>query len=403
MDKKIRLQKALAQAGVASRRKAEELIAAGKVKVNGQVVREQGVQVDPARDLIQVEGRLLEKEKKVYFVLYKPPEVVTTLSDPQGRDTVAKFFAGVKERVFAVGRLDYDAEGALIVTNDGDLANKLMHPRYQVPRVYMAKVKGCPDEASLEHARRGVRLDDGFVKPVEVEAGATAERNTWVKIVLTEGRPHLVKRFFAAIGYPVVRLYRPFYGGVSAVGLRPGELRALTPAEITLLMNGGKTAIPKIADIKAPPRRHRASEDQQNAGETCREGVQYTDEMEEDLRASSEHHRGARGGFVSAPKEASKSVGNRHGGSRREPPEKKESRTWKVVNSHAQERLLASAKLKDRERSLAVESDRFFGTAKTAAGAAVRGKTAEQKPQQQGKAFGFGLLQLSPVYFDSQI
>ena len=157
---KVRLQKALAQAGVASRRKAEELIAAGKVEVNGTIVTEQGVQVEPDRDLIRVNGRLLETEKKVYFVLYKPPEVVTTLSDPQGRTTVKEYLKDVRQRVFAVGRLDYDAEGALIVTNDGDLANRLMHPRFQVPRVYMAKVKGVPDAATMAQAKKGVRLED---------------------------------------------------------------------------------------------------------------------------------------------------------------------------------------------------------------------------------------------------
>lgn len=256
----MRLQKVLAQAGIASRRKAEEMIAAGRVEVNGEVVRAQGTQVDASRDLVRVDGRLLELERKVYFVLYKPPEVVTTLSDPQGRTTIASFLAAVPERVFAVGRLDYDAEGALIVTNDGALAHRLMHPSFGVPRVYLAKVKGVPDESVLDLARRGLRLEDGPVKPLDIERGESVEKNTWLKIVLAEGRPHLVKRLCAAMGHPVLRLYRPLYGGVSAEGLRPGELRALTSAEISLLKNGGRSPVPKIADIKAPPRRHRAIE-----------------------------------------------------------------------------------------------------------------------------------------------
>ena len=256
----MRLQKVLAQAGIASRRKAEEMIAAGRVEVNGEVVRAQGTQVDPSRDLVRVDGRLLELERKVYFVLYKPPEVVTTLSDPQGRTTIASFLAAVPERVFAVGRLDYDAEGALIVTNDGALAHRLMHPSFGVPRVYLAKVKGVPDESVLDLARRGLRLEDGPVKPLDIERGESVEKNTWLKLVLAEGRPHLVKRLCAAMGHPVLRLYRPLYGGVSAEGLRPGELRALTPSEISLLKNGGRAPVPKIADIKAPPRRHRAVE-----------------------------------------------------------------------------------------------------------------------------------------------
>ncbi len=257
---KMRLQKVLAQAGIASRRKAETLIAEGRVEVNGEVVRAQGVQVEAGRDLVRVDGRLLELERKVYYVLYKPPEVVTTLADPQGRPTIAPLIAAIPERVFAVGRLDYDAEGALIVTNDGALAHRLMHPSFGVPRVYLAKVKGLPDEAALDQARRGLRLEDGPVRPIEIERGEVAEKNTWLKIVLAEGRPHLVKRLCAALGHPVLRLYRPLYGGISAEGLRPGAFRPLAPAEISLLKNGGRRPVPRIAELKAPPRRHRAQE-----------------------------------------------------------------------------------------------------------------------------------------------
>lgn len=256
----MRLQKVLAQAGIASRRKAESLIAEGRVEVNGEVVCAQGVQVDPDRDLVRLDGRLLELERKVYYVLYKPPEVVTTLADPQGRPTIAPLIDAIGERVFAVGRLDYDAEGALIVTNDGALAHRLMHPSFGVPRVYLAKVKGVPDDAVLDQARRGLRLEDGLVTPIEIERGESAEKNTWLKIVLAEGRPHLVKRLCAALGHPVLRLYRPIYGGVSAEGLRPGQFRPLLPAEISLLKNGGRRPVPRIADLKAPPRRHRAQE-----------------------------------------------------------------------------------------------------------------------------------------------
>lgn len=266
----MRLQKVLAQAGIASRRKAEALIAEGRVEVNGEVVRAQGVRVDPARDLIRVDGRLLELERKVYYVLFKPPEVVTTLADPQGRATIAPLIAAIDERVFAVGRLDYDAEGALIVTNDGDLAHRLMHPSFGVPRVYLAKVKGVPGDAVLDQARRGLRLEDGPVTPIEIERGESAEKNTWLKIVLAEGRPHLVKRLCAALGHPVLRLYRPIYGGVSAEGLRPGQFRPLLPDEISLLKNGGRRPVPKIADLKAPPRRHRAQDAGGDAPEPSR-------------------------------------------------------------------------------------------------------------------------------------
>mgnify|MGYP000918740347 CR=1 FL=1 len=226
----IRLQKALAQAGIASRRKAEELIAAGRVEVNGEIVTELGTRVDPGRDIIRVDRKVLETERKVYFVLFKPTGVITTLSDPQGRPTVSDLLEGVRERVFAVGRLDFDAEGALIVTNDGELANRLMHPRYGVPRVYLAKVKGVPDQATLAKLRSGVMLEDGMARPDSVEVQSLAERNTWLKLVLSEGRPHLVKRLCAAIGHPVVRLYRPSYGGVSAEGLKQATAAAVLSA-----------------------------------------------------------------------------------------------------------------------------------------------------------------------------
>lgn len=252
----IRLQKALAQAGIASRRKAEELIAAGRVEVNGEIVTELGTRVDPGRDIIRVDRKVLETERKVYFVLFKPTGVITTLSDPQGRPTVSDLLEGVRERVFAVGRLDFDAEGALIVTNDGELANRLMHPRYGVPRVYLAKVKGVPDQATLAKLRSGVMLEDGMARPDSVEVQSLAERNTWLKLVLSEGRPHLVKRLCAAIGHPVVRLYRPSYGGVSAEGLKPGQFRELTPSEIGMLQRGGRGGTG--GELKLPPRHHRA-------------------------------------------------------------------------------------------------------------------------------------------------
>ncbi len=352
----VRLQKVLAQAGVASRRKAEELIAAGKVEVNGAIVREQGVRVEPGRDLIRVNGRLLDdRQKKVYFVLYKPPEVVTTLSDPQGRTTVASLLTGVRERVFAVGRLDYDAEGALIITNDGDLANRLMHPRFQVPRVYLAKVKGTPDEATLEQARKGIRLDDGMVRPAEVEAGETAERNTWVKLVLNEGRPHLVKRFFAALGHPVVRLYRPFYGGVSAEGMRPGELRQLTPAEVALLQNGGRAPIPAISAIKAPPRRHRASENSEESAsvpEASQSGqpkrperaAVFTDAMEAAL-FDGEGRRGSRKKESPSDVPSRRKFTPKHGGSGKRTDDRSEKaapRAWNVALPHAEKRRTPS-------------------------------------------------------------
>lgn len=252
-----RLQKYLARAGIASRRAAETLITAGRVKVNGSIVRELGTKVDGAKDLVVVDGKpAVAPNEKTWFLLYKPPGVVTTLKDPQGRPTISDYLARVPSRVFPVGRLDYDAEGALLLTDDGDVANKLMHPRHQVRRVYLAKVKGDPTDASLEKLRGGVRLEDGFAKPTDVSRFEKADKNTWLRIVVTEGRPHLIKRLCAAIGHPVVRLFRPSHAGIPVDGLKPGHLRELTSEEVKRIhqiSEGKGSADPAL---KLPPRRH---------------------------------------------------------------------------------------------------------------------------------------------------
>ncbi|MDX2011728.1 MAG: pseudouridine synthase [Myxococcaceae bacterium] len=252
-----RLQKYLARAGIASRRAAEALITAGRVKVNGAVVKELGTKVDGAKDLVVVDGKpAVAPDEKSWFLLYKPPGVVTTMKDPQGRPTIHDYLGTVKMRVFPVGRLDYDAEGALLLTDDGEAANRLMHPRHQVKRVYLAKVKGDPTDASLEKLRGGVRLEDGFAQPNDVSRFDRADKNTWLRIVVSEGRPHLIKRLCAAIGHPVVRLYRPSHAGIPVDGLRPGQLRALTNDEVrrvNAVAEGKGSAEPAL---KLPPRRH---------------------------------------------------------------------------------------------------------------------------------------------------
>jgi 23S rRNA pseudouridine2605 synthase len=253
-----RLQKYLARAGVASRRHAEELITAGRVTVNNETVTELGSRVEPGKDLVAVDGQLVTPpDETSYFVLYKPIGVVTTLSDPQGRPTVASYVEETGKRLFPVGRLDYDAEGALLFTDDGALAHKLTHPSFQVPRMYLAKVKGVPDAATLDKLRGGVRLEDGMATPLSVDVFEAAERNTWLKIVVAEGRPHLIKRLCAAVGHPVVRLFRPAYAGVGVEGMRPGDLRSLKKAEVELLhaVAEGRSQPPAV-ELKLPPRRH---------------------------------------------------------------------------------------------------------------------------------------------------
>jgi 23S rRNA pseudouridine2605 synthase len=252
-----RLQKYLSRAGVASRRHAEAMIVDGRVKLNGKVVTVLGTQVDPGKDLVLLDGNLVAvNPERKYFLFYKPPGVVTTLSDPEGRPSVGDYAKDTGGRVFPIGRLDYDAEGALLLTDDGDLANKLMHPSHQVPRVYLAKVKGVPDEPSLQKLVDGVRLEDGMAHAVQAQIFEKAERNTWVKIIVTEGRQHLVKRLFAAIGHPVVRLYRPAHAGLPVHGLRPGELRELTFDEIRRVKAAADGDAQPEPRLTLPARRH---------------------------------------------------------------------------------------------------------------------------------------------------
>jgi 23S rRNA pseudouridine2605 synthase len=242
-----RLQKFLASAGVASRRKAEELVAAGRVRVNGVVVREMGTRVDPAADHVEVDGRAVQTGSRArYLLLYKPPGCVTTLSDPQGRPTVARYLGDIAERVFPVGRLDWDAEGALLFTTDGELANRLAHPRYGHRRTYLVKVKGDLPTGALGRMMAGVRLEDGPAQALEATLHERAEKNTWIRVVVGEGRRHLVKRLCESVGLDVLRLFRPEFGGVSVAGLRPGYSRELRPDEVeTLRRSAGLSSGPR--------------------------------------------------------------------------------------------------------------------------------------------------------------
>ncbi len=256
-----RLQKFLASAGVASRRKAEALIVEGRVKVNERVVRQLGSKVDPARDLVTVDGRLVSApDARAYYLLYKPSGCVTTASDPDGRPTALDYLRGVRERVFPVGRLDWDAEGAVLLTNDGELANRLAHPRYGHKRVYLVKVKGDPEPEALRRMAEGVRLEDGPAKALEVEVHERADRNVWIRVVVGEGRYHLVKRLCEAVGLQVARLYRPEFGGVTVEGLRPGTFRPLSAQEVRAMKQSvglaPGEASPRAMALPKAARRH---------------------------------------------------------------------------------------------------------------------------------------------------
>lgn len=229
-----RLQKVLAEAGVASRRKSEEMIRAGRVEVNGQTVRDMGVKVDPKQDAIKVDGRPIRQEKKVYVLFNKPKGVITSASDPEGRKTVASFFTNIRERIYPVGRLDYDTEGLLLLTNDGEFAHLLTHPRHHVPRTYLATVKGVPHGTKLDKLRSGVELEDGLTSPAEAEYyDIDPDKNeTIVQVTIYEGRNRQVRRMFEAIGHPVQKLKRIKFGPILLAGVPRGKYRHLTAEEI---------------------------------------------------------------------------------------------------------------------------------------------------------------------------
>jgi 23S rRNA pseudouridine2605 synthase len=227
-----RIQKIIAQAGIASRRAAEALILEGRVTVNGAIA-ELGMKADSQCDHVKVDGKLItRREPKVYYLFYKPRGVVTSLSDPEGRPTVKNFFSGIRLRVFPVGRLDYDSEGLLVVTNDGDFANMLAHPSHQVEKIYVVKIKGKIDEDGLEQLRVGVRLEDGMTAPAKVKRIRSVENNCWVQIAIHEGRNRQVRRMFEQVGYPVTRLKRISIHGLTVSGLKPGHYRQLSPEEV---------------------------------------------------------------------------------------------------------------------------------------------------------------------------
>lgn len=225
------MQKFLAQAGVASRRKCEELITGGKVTVNGETVRELGTKVDPDRDLIMVDGQLLQKDRSVYILLNKPRGVVTTASDPQGRKTVIDLI-DVPQRVFPVGRLDMDTSGLLLLTNDGNLANGLMHPRHQVNKRYRTEVKGYISNEGLARLANGVQLEDGLTAPAEVNLLERTPDKSVFDIIIYEGRNRQVRRMCEAVGHPVLTLKRLQLAFLTLGNLRQGAWRNLTEQEV---------------------------------------------------------------------------------------------------------------------------------------------------------------------------
>ena len=237
----IRLQKLLAQSGVASRRRCEELMLAGLVEVDGEVVTRLGTKVDPTTAVIRVEGRRLPPvSPHVYLVLNKPRGVVSTMSDPQGRRALDEFVADRPERLFHVGRLDTDTEGLILLTNDGDFAQRVAHPSYELDKTYVAEVDGVVTKATVQRLRAGVTLEDGLVEVSACTVVSTGADRSIVELVIHEGRNRIVRRLLDEVGHPVRRLTRTAIGPVQVRGLRRGELRELTLDELGVLLDAAQ-------------------------------------------------------------------------------------------------------------------------------------------------------------------
>jgi 23S rRNA pseudouridine2605 synthase len=230
-----RLQKLLARAGIASRRAAEALIRAGRVSVNGAIVVQLGTKADATKDDVRLDGERLRQPRARVLALHKPPGVVTTLSDPEGRPTIRSCLPGNFDRVFPVGRLDFHSSGLLLLTNDGELAGRLLHPRFRIPRTYRIKIRGHPSAAALDRLRRGVKLDDGVSGPAQVDVEALLPAKAWLRITIREGRRREIRRMCEAVGHLVDRLVRVRFGPIELGRLEPGKWRPLAERELEAL------------------------------------------------------------------------------------------------------------------------------------------------------------------------
>ena len=254
-----RLQKIIARAGVASRRRAEALILDGQVRVNGRVVTELGTKADAARDEIRVGGRLISADvPRVYLLLHKPVGYVTTTHDPEGRPTVLDLIRREKERLYPVGRLDWDTSGLILLTNDGEMTRYLTHPSSEVPRTYQAKVEGIPEAGTLARLSRGIRLEGKLTLPAKVRLFRKLSHSAWIEITLTEGRNRQVRRMCEQVGHPVLKLRRVALGPLELGPLPPGQFRYLHPQEIKRLsaMSAGAE---KRKARKSGPKKHQGS------------------------------------------------------------------------------------------------------------------------------------------------
>jgi 23S rRNA pseudouridine2605 synthase len=230
----VRLQKFIADCGITSRRKAEGYITQGRVTVNGEIVKELGTKVDPKNDIILVDGHLadLNAVEPIYLMLHKPRGMVTTLSDPEGRETVMNLVKEISERIYPVGRLDYLSEGLLLMTNDGEFANMIMHPKFNVTKVYEVKVFGSVTETIINKLKAGAYLEEGLVKPTSVRVIKQLPTKTWIEFRLNEGRNREIRRLCEAVGLTVDKLKRLAIGGLSVEGVSPGNFRLMSKAQM---------------------------------------------------------------------------------------------------------------------------------------------------------------------------
>lgn len=251
----MRLQKFLANAGVSSRRKAEELIAGGKVKVNGEVVTELGTKIDDAKDVVVVSGKRVRTSEPVWIALHKPRGYVSTRTDPQGRPTVYDLLPKEYHGLFYVGRLDMDSEGLILLTNDGDTANRLLHPRYEVERVYEVLIRGELKPDRIEQLLEGVEIEDGTARAESVRVLGVVRNEMRLRLVLREGKKREVRRMLWAVGHKVLRLKRVSYGPIRLDRLAEGKWRKLTEAEMRALPGRAEKGVRRGPEKRAPLKR----------------------------------------------------------------------------------------------------------------------------------------------------
>ena len=238
---KERLQKIVAGSGISSRRAAEKIIMEGRVTINNAVVRQLGTQADIDKDEIRVDGKLIQpEESKIYLLLNKPKGYVTTLRDPQGRPVVVDLLSGVSERIFPVGRLDFDSEGLLLMTNDGDFSLKMQHPRFKIAKTYMVKIDGNLTSSDIKILQDGIKLKDGVFKPQNFQILKINKKSCWLSLTIAEGKNRLIRRMFESLGHTVIRLIRTAIDGVDLGSMKVGTFRHLTRKEVQYLLSLSK-------------------------------------------------------------------------------------------------------------------------------------------------------------------